>query len=71
MELDDPPTVDEVRDAIDELQCSKSAGPDCIQPEVLKAGGQTLIPNFTECLCMCWEDGCLPQDLKDARIVHL
>ncbi|KAL8581176.1 hypothetical protein ACOMHN_033623 [Nucella lapillus] len=20
---------------------------------------------------MCWEDSCLPQDLKDARIVHL
>ena len=24
-----------------------------------------------ENLCICWEDGCLPQDLKDTRIVHL
>ena len=33
-----------------------------------------LIQKFTEFLCTCWEDGCLPQDLKDgkdARVVHL
>ncbi|KAL8594075.1 hypothetical protein ACOMHN_016454 [Nucella lapillus] len=45
--------------------------PDGIPPEVFKAGSQLLIQKFTEFLCMCWEDGCLPQDLKDARIVHL
>ncbi|KAL8561519.1 hypothetical protein ACOMHN_057213 [Nucella lapillus] len=45
--------------------------PDGIPPEVFKAGSQPLIHKFTEFLCMCWEDGCLPQDLKDARIVHL
>ncbi|KAL8594522.1 hypothetical protein ACOMHN_028876 [Nucella lapillus] len=46
-------------------------GPDGIPPEVFKAGSQSLIQKFTEFLCMCWEDGCLPQDLKDARIVLL
>ncbi|KAL8584674.1 hypothetical protein ACOMHN_002403 [Nucella lapillus] len=71
MELDDPPTKDEVAGAIAYLQCGKSAGPDGIPPEVFKAGSQPLIQKFTEFLCMCWEDGCLPQDLKDARIVHL
>ncbi|KAL8614141.1 hypothetical protein ACOMHN_026358 [Nucella lapillus] len=71
MELDDPPTKDEVAGAIAELQCGKSAGPDGIPPEIFKAGSQPLILKFTEFLCMCWEDGCLPQDLKDARIVHL
>ncbi|KAL8564195.1 hypothetical protein ACOMHN_017464 [Nucella lapillus] len=71
MELDDPPTKDEVAKAIAQLQCGKSAGPDGILPEVFKAGSQPLIQKFTEFLCMCWEDGCLPQDLKDARIVHL
>ena len=65
-ELDDTPTEDEVREAIDELQCGKSAG---IPPEVFKTGGQ--IHKFTEFLCTCWKDGCLPQDLKDARIMHL
>ena len=60
-----------MRGAIVELQCSKSAGPNGISPGVFKAGSLTLIQKFTEFLCMCWEDGCLRQDLKDARIVHL
>ena len=53
MELNDPPTEGEVREAIDELRCGKSAGPDGIPPEVLKAGGLTLIQMFTEFLCAC------------------
>ena len=63
--------MSEVAAAILELQCRKSAGPDGIPPEIFKAGGESLIQKFTEFLCTCWEDGCLPQDLKDARIVHL
>ena len=70
-ELDDLPLEEEVVKAISELQCGKAAGPDGIPPEIFKVGGDTLIRKFTEFLCMCWEDGCLPQDLKDARIVHL
>ena len=70
-ELDDLPTEEEVEKAISELQCGKSAGPDGIPPEVFKTGGTSLIQKFTEFLCLCWEDGSLPRDLKDARIVHL
>ncbi|XP_074627031.1 uncharacterized protein LOC141885034 [Acropora palmata] len=70
-DLDDLPTENEVEEAIKELQCGKAAGPDGIPPEVFKTGGQLLVKKLTEFLCMCWEDGCLPQDLKDARIVHL
>ncbi|KAL8603437.1 hypothetical protein ACOMHN_053104 [Nucella lapillus] len=66
-----PPTKDKVARAIAQLQCGKSAGPDGMPLEVFKAGSQPLIQKFTEFLCMCWEDGCLPQNLKDARIVHL
>ena len=65
IEIDDPPTEDEVREAVDELQCGNSAGSDGIPPEV------PLIQTFTEFLCSCWEDGCLPPNLKVARIVHL
>ena len=70
-DLGDLPTENEVEEAIKELQCGKAAGPDGIPPEVFKTGGQLLVKKLTEFLCMCWEDGCLPQDLKDARIVHL
>ncbi|XP_068713001.1 uncharacterized protein [Montipora foliosa] len=70
-ELDDLPTENEVEEAIKELQCGKAADPDGIPPEVFKTGGQLMVKKLTEFLCMCWEDGCLPKDLKDARIVHL
>ena len=50
MKPDDPPTEDEAREAIDELQCGKSAGPDGIPPEGFKADGLTLIQKFTEFL---------------------
>ena len=60
-----------MKEVTDDLQCSESAGPDGIPPEVFKADGQTLIQKFTLFLRMCWENGCLPQDLKDARLVHL
>ena len=38
---------------------------------MFKAGGPALVKSLTEFLCHCWDDGELPQDLKDARIVHL
>ena len=60
-----------MEEGIKELQCGKAAGPDGIPPEVFKAGGQLLVKKLTEFLCKCWEDGCLPQYLKDARIAHL
>ena len=31
----------------------------------------TKVKRLTEYLCHCWHDGEIPQDLKDARIVHL
>ena len=70
-DLDDLPTENEVEEAIKELQCGKAAFPDGIPPEVFKTGGQLLVKKLTEFLCMCRKDGCLPQDLKDARIVRL
>ena len=65
------PTEEEVIEAIDELQSDKAAGPDGIPPEVFKVGGPALVKRLTEFLCHCWHDGEIPQDLKDARIVHL
>ena len=71
MELDGPPTEDEVRKANNELLCVKSADPNESRPEVFKAGGLTLIQKFSEFLCTCWEDGCLPPNLNHTRIVHM
>ena len=69
MGLDDPSTQDDAREAVNELQCGKSAGSDGIVPEVFKAGGHPLTKKFTEFLLHVLGGSLLPQDLKDARIV--
>ena len=60
LDLDEPPTEEEVEKAISELQCGKAAGPDGIPPEVFKTGGATLVQKFTEILGVCWDDGHQP-----------
>ena len=70
-DLDDPPTVTEIAQAVDKLQCGKAGGPDGISPELLKYGGPFLLAKLSGLLAECWSKGHLPSDLKDAHIVHL
>lgn len=69
--LDVPPDEVETTAAIKQLQIGKAAGPDGIPPEVFKAGGQRLIHHLTELFQLFWEKGELPQDFRDANIIHL
>ena len=69
--LDDHPTLEEVMKAVSELQTGKSPGPDGIPPEIYKAGGQALCEQLTRLFSLFWEKGEVPQDLKDANIIHL
>ncbi len=71
-ELDMPPTTDEMRKAIDSLSCGKAPGSDGIPPEIVKAGRENaLIGHLHELLLQCWEEGMIPQDMWDAKIVTL
>ena len=70
-ELDLPPTDTEVSAAIRELQIGKAAGPDGIVPELIKYGGADLNSKLTAFFGACWDKSRLPQELKDAQIVHL
>ena len=70
-ELDDLPTVEELSKAIDCLSCGKAPGKDGILPEVLKCGKTALLQHLHELLCLCWEKGHVPQDMRDANIVTL
>ena len=70
-ELDDPPSLEELGKAIDSLACGKAPGKDGIPPEIIKAGKTTLIHHLHKLLCQCWEDGAMPQDMRDANIVTL
>ena len=70
-ELDTPPTEEELRKAIDSLARGKAPGGDGILAEVLQCTKSTLLHHLYELLCQCWEEGYVPQDMRDASIVTL
>ena len=70
-ELDAPPNAAEVDPAIKQLQTGKAPGPDGIPAEVFKLAGETLITHLTRMFQVFWANGQLPQDLRDANIIHL
>ena len=70
-ELDEAPTLEEVIKATNQLKCGKAAGVDGIPPEIWKYGGAALHSKLHDLFLCCWEQGKLPQDLRDAIIITL
>ena len=71
LQMDDPPTLEETTKAVNQLQSGKAPGPDGIPPEVFKHGGAPLLERMTDLMQALWEKGEVPQDFKDANIIHL
>ena len=71
LDLDDPPTQDEVRSAIAKLKCLKTQDIDGLPAEVYKLGRDILLEKLTNLFSLCWEKGLVPKDLCDAVIVSL
>ena len=69
--LDEPPTLEELTEAIDQLKSRKAAGVDGIPPEIWKHGGAALHVKLHYLLVCSSEQGKLPQDLRDAVIITL
>jgi len=69
--LDAEPSVEELNKAIDILPCGKAAGEDGIPPEVIKSGKRALLGPLHELLCLCWREGQVPKDMRDAKIITL
>lgn len=69
IELDCEPTLEEVERALDALSSGKAPGGDCIPPEVLKCAEETLTRGLRDLLCLCWREGSVPQDMRDANII--
>ena len=71
LELDDPPTSEEITKAAMQLKLGKSPGINGIPAEVYQHGGKTVLDKLQDLFTNCWEKGALPQDLRDADIVSL
>lgn len=69
--LDDPPTAEEVQRAINQTSSGKAPGADALPAEIYKEGGTQLTRHLTDLFTKIWEVEEVPQDFKDALIVHI
>jgi hypothetical protein len=69
--LDVPPSEPETEKAIKALSSGKAPGPDAIPAEVYKNGGRLLTQTLTQLFQSIWTEKKIPQEMKDASIVHL
>ncbi|VDL98177.1 unnamed protein product [Schistocephalus solidus] len=70
-DLDLPPSRPETIRAMQQISSDKAPLSDAIPPEVYKHGGPRLMAELTTLFQDIWLQGQIPQDFKDANIVHL
>nr|VZI03351.1 unnamed protein product [Spirometra erinaceieuropaei] len=71
VDLDLPPSLQETISAMQQISSGKAPGSDAIPAEVYKHGGPQLMDHLTALFQEIWRQGEVPQDFKDATIVHL
>ena len=69
--LDGLPTVSETVKEIKLLSSGKAPGSDAIPAEIYKAGGPPVSEKLTELFHIMWRKEAIPQEFKDATIIHL
>ena len=69
--LDEFPTVYETVKAIKLLPFGKAQGSDAIPAEIYKAGGFPVAKKMKELFHIMWRKEAIPQEFKDASIIHL
>ena len=57
-----PPTYDEISVAIQRLKNNKAAGPDGLNAEQFKAGGNELVGCMHQLICRTWVEESMPND---------
>ena len=67
----DPPTEEEIIDAIHKLNMGKAPGPDEIPPEALRADAEQTAAALHPLFRKIWIDGKFPQDWKEGHLVKL
>ena len=71
MSLINLPTLDEVLVSIKQLSSGKAPGDDGIPPDIYKHGGIAVAEELLNLFTQIWEEQEVPQEFKDADIVHL
>nr|VZI51540.1 unnamed protein product [Spirometra erinaceieuropaei] len=71
VDLDLPPSLQETIRAVQQLSSGKAPGSDAIPAEVYKHGGPQLMDHLDALFQEMWRQVEVPQDFKDATIVHL
>nr|VZI50136.1 unnamed protein product [Spirometra erinaceieuropaei] len=71
VDLDLPPSLQETIRAVQQLSSGKAPGSDASPAEVYKHGGPQSMNHLTALFQELWRKGEVPQDFKDATIVHL
>lgn len=69
--LDAVPTLEEIQKAISLLSTGKAPGGDSIPAEIYKEGDMALVGKLRHLFKFIWNQGKVPQDLKDTSIIHL
>ena len=69
--LDDFPTVSEAVKAIKLLSSGTAPRSDAMPVEIYKAGGPPVAEKLTELFHIMWRKEAIPQEFKDATIIHL
>ncbi|KAI8495103.1 hypothetical protein Bbelb_270890 [Branchiostoma belcheri] len=70
-ELDAMPEESELLEALSALPSGKAPGQDGIPAEVLKENREVILPYLYELLRQCWEEGKVPNEMCNAKIVTL
>ena len=70
-ELDTEPTENDLGKANDSLKNGRAPGKYAISPEVIKHRKPALLHHMHVQLLLCWKEGTVPQDMRDANIVTL
>jgi len=66
-----PPDRNEVQRAINQMYSGKAPGSDGLPPELFNSGGPDIIDNLVALHQSIWSSGVVPQEFKDALIVHI
>nr|VZI49464.1 unnamed protein product [Spirometra erinaceieuropaei] len=71
VDLDFPPSLQETIRAVQQLSSGKAPRSDAIPAEIYKHGGHQLMDHLTKLFKEIWRQGEVPQDFKDAMMLHL